>query len=329
MNKLNKTLLYSVLALGAFQAHSQTYNFDDGSLTDTTGQTTLVPFNIFGSGQIPAPASGTISAADGVLNLSANHFGMGTAFDPTVLGTILGPTRVGVVNPVPYEDFEVSMIVTDPGTIGDGGTNPWILLGARLTDVGPGTTKGYAAEIGRSIDESFPTISLQKIENEVLTSFELSDGSVLGATVVSHNENSQYKIVFTGKGSLLTVYFDNLSNEAPGIYFSVNDDTYTAGVSAVLIAAGNDQPEVSISSKIDDFVSRAAPVLPTPPALTITETVLLTWPLMEGNFILETALKLDGVWYKVPSPVVEAEGELRAVVPKDYDRKYFRLRAVE
>ena len=153
---------------------------------------------------------------------------MGTAFDPAVLGTILGPTRIGVANPVGYVDFEVSMTITDTGTIGDDGPNPWILLGARITDFGPGTTKGYAVQLGRTT-ENKRSFSLVKIENEATTYLNFSDGNDASIGIENYTEISQYKIVFTGIGSLLTVFIDDLTTEAPGFYFSVNDDTYTAG----------------------------------------------------------------------------------------------------
>ena len=323
MRKINKTLLFSVLAIGAFQAHAQTYNFDDASLTDTTGQTTLVPFNIFGSGQIPAPADGTISAADVVLNLGATHFGMGTAFDPTVLGTILGPTRIGVVNPVPYEDFEVSMVITDFG-----GLDPFFLLGARLTDFGHGTTKGYGVQIGYRPSSGNRQISMVKIENE--NPEFISINSELNASTLSDfTEDSQFKIVFTGRGSLLTLFVDDLSTDEPGYYFSANDDTFTAGVTGIIVAAGLSTPEVTVAGKIDDFVSRPAPNLPTPPSLSIAEAVMLSWPMMEGNFVLDSAPSPFGRWTQVETPVVEVDGELRASVIKRAAKQYFQLRAVE
>lgn len=44
-------LLVSSFVFSNIQA--QVFNFDDNSLSDTTGQVTLVPLNIFGSGQLP------------------------------------------------------------------------------------------------------------------------------------------------------------------------------------------------------------------------------------------------------------------------------------
>ncbi len=325
----NSILITTVFALGSLQGVSQIYSFDDGTLTDTTGQISLAPFNIFGSGQLPPPASGTIAASEGVLNLSATHFGSGTSFDPTILGAILGPTRIGVLNPVPYADFEVSVEITDTGTISDGTLNPTTILAARITNPGPGTTSGYGVQMGLNLAGDTRTISLVKIVNESPIIFKYPEGGDVAIAASNGIPNGRYKIIFTGRGSLLTVFVDDLETENPGLSFSFSDSEFTAGISGIIVAAPFASAESSVSAKYDNFVSRAAPVLSETPPLTINPAVLLSWPMVEGNVVLESARSLRGPWRVLSVPLVEANGMLNAAVVRQGDQQYFRLTAVE
>ncbi len=320
----------AALLLGSFvfnNIQAQIFNFDDNSLSDTTGQVSLVPFNIFGSGQVPPPAAGSIEASEGVLRMSATHFGMGTSFDPSILGTILGPTRIGVINPTPYQDFKVSVLVTDAGTLGDTGFNPFILLGARLSNVGPGTTAGYAVQLGFASDGK-RSIGLVKIVNEQPATIKINGGKIDGFSF-PHTEQSQYLITFTGMGPVLTVEFDDLSTDAPALVFSVVDADFSAGATGILLAAPVQIPEQSVTAMVDNFTAGPAPVLPEAPALTIAQAVKLTWPIIEGNFQLESATELLGAWRKVDAPVFEMDGTLQATVVVDEVNRYFRLRPIE
>lgn len=319
-------LMVSAFALHSIQA--QTFNFDDNSLTDTTGQVSLIPFNIFGSGQLPPPASGALDTSEGELKLSATHFGMGTSFDPSILGTILGPTRIGVVNPTPYQDFKVSCLVTNPGDLGDTGLNPFLYLGARVTDVGPGTTKAYAAWLGYSLDGQL-SIGLVKIINEAPEYLLKEDGTEYSVKINNSSEQSRYLITFTGIGSVLRVEADDLSTEAPGLNFSTVDTEFSAGATAIILAAPFEQAEQSITATIDNFTAGPAPILPEGPALTIEQSVKLTWPVIEGNFQLESATELDGFWVEVGAPVFEVDGMLQATVVIDEVNRYYRIRPIE
>jgi hypothetical protein len=324
--KLLSTIVFCFVSLNFVQ--SQTFNFDDNTLMDTTGTVSLVPFNIFGSGQIPAPASGTLDTSEGKLRLSATHFGNGTAFDPTILGTILGPTRIGVVNPTPYQDFKVSILITDTGSLADTESNPLVLLGARLTDVGPGTTKGYGIALSADINGQ-PSIVLYKIVNENTIIMKREDGSEYAFGVSNLSKQSQILLTFTGVGPVLTVDTDDLTTDVPGYSFSATDTEYTAGVSGVIVAAFNPNPEQSVTAAIDNFTSGPAPILPAAPELTIAQSVKLTWPMMEGNFQLESSPSLNYVWRKVETQVFEVDGMLQATVVVDAENSYFRLRPIE
>lgn len=306
---------------------AQEFNFNDGTLTDTTGQVELVPFNIFGSGQLPPPAAGTIEAVDGQLKLSASHLGMGTSFDPTILGTILGPTRIGVFNPTQYEDFKISVLVTELENIADTGKIPSVLVAARLTDIGPGTTKGYAVQLGPALG-SGRSITMAKIINENPVPFLHDDGNHKGLTF-DFNEQSQYLITFTGVGSLLTATIDDLTTESRGIKFSVEDTEFSAGATGVVLATQLEVAEQSISAAVDNFIVGPAPVLPEPPALKIEQSVTLTWPMIEGNFQLESSIISRGVWRIENVPVIEVNGFLQATVVMDEFNRYFRLSAIE
>ena len=264
-----------------------------------------------------------------MLNLSATHFGNGTSFDPTILGTILGPTRIGVLNPVPYADFEVSVEITDTGTISDGTLNPTIILGARLTNPGPGTTSGYGVQLGMNATGDSRTISLVKIVNESPNIFQYPEGGDAAVRIVNGTPNGRYKIIFTGRGSLLTVYVDDLDTEIPGASISFSDSEFTAGISGIIVAAPFASAESSVSAKLDNFVSRAAPVLGETPPLYINPAVLLSWPMVEGNVVLESAPSLRGPWRVLSVPLVEANGMLNAAVVRQGDQQYFRLTAVE
>lgn len=324
-SKFLLSLTCGLLALNSVQ--SQTFNFDDNTLLDTTGQVSLIPFNIFGSGQLPPPASGTLDTSEGSLRLSATHFGMGTSFDPSILGTILGPTRIGVVNPTPYQDFKVSALIKDAGALGDTGLNPFILIAARLTNIGPGTTNGYAVQMGHT-EGGTRAVGLVKIVNELPTWFKLNEK---GGEVASflHTDQSQYLITFTGIGSVLTVEIDDLSTETPGFVFSVVDTEFSAGATGILSSAPLPDPEQPVTAVIDNFTVGPAPVLPEAPALTIEQSVKLTWPLIEGNFQLESSVASDGIWRKVETPVFEVDGTLQATVVIDEVNRYFRLRPIE
>lgn len=325
-NKLIALIGLSVLSQSIVLA--QEFNFNDGSITDTTGQVELVPFNIFGSGQLPPPASGTIEAVDGQLKLSASHLGMGTSFDPTILGTILGPTRIGVFNPTQYEDFKISVLVTELENLADTGNIPSVLIAARLTDIGPGTTKGYAIQLGPSTG-SGRTITMAKIINENPVTFLHDDGTHKGGSF-DFNEQSQYLITFTGVGSVLTATIDDLTTEdSRGMKFSVEDTEFSAGETGVVIATQLVFPEQSISASIDNFIVGPAPVLPEPPALKIEQSVTLTWPMIEGNFQLESSIISRGVWRLESVPVIEVDGFLQATVVMDEFNRYFRLSPIE
>ena len=314
-----------VFSLNFIQA--QVFNFDDGSLTDTTGEVTLAPFNIFGSGQIPAPASGTLEVSNGELRLSAAHFGNGTASDPAILGTILGPTRIGVVNPTPYQDFEVSVYLTDPGTIEGTGEIPITLIGARLTDVGPGTTKGYGVQVGMNAVGDLLAVGLVKSLNEFPTFMKREDGASQ-AYAFPFTEASQFLITFTGRGSVLEVFVDDLSTETNGITFTSVDTEFQAGVTGFLVGAYINDPEKSVMAAIDSFSARPAPELPEAPELTIQEAMKLTWPSVEGNFELQTTRDLIGAWRKVDAPVINVDGTLQATVLKEATNRFYRLRPI-
>lgn len=325
-----KIKFIAVLGLCAFSINfiqAQVFNFDDGSLTDTTGEVTLVPFNVFGSGQIPEPASGTIDASGGDLRLSATHFGNGTSFDPAILGTILGPTRIGVINPTPYQDFEVSFLITDPGTTGEDGRPPATIIAARVTDAGPGTTKGYGVQFGVDKILERAVVALVKINNESLTVFEREDGKNQ-AYSFDNTDASKYLITFTGRGPVLEVFVDDLSTETHGITWSTVDTEFQAGVTGIIVAAWESDPEKSVTAAIDDFSSKPAPELPEAPELAIQQAVQLSWPLVEGSFQLETTRELIGAWRKMDIPVIEVDGTLQATVLKDATNRYFRLRPI-
>ena len=324
-----KIKFIAVLGLCAFSInfiHAQVFNFDVGSLTDTTGEVTLVPFNVFGSGQIPEPASGIIDASGGDLRLSATHFGNGTSFDPAILGTILGPTRIGVINPTPYQDFEVSFLITDPGTTGEDGRPPATIIAARVSDAGPGTTKGYGVQFGvNGIGQA--VVALVKINNESLSVFEREDGKNQ-AYYIDHTDASTYLITFTGRGPVLEVFVDDLSTDELGITWSTVDTEFQTGVTGIIVAAWESDPEKSVTAAIDNFSSKPAPELPEAPELAIQQAVQLSWPLGEGNFQLETTRELIGAWRKMDIPVIEVDGMLQSTVLKEATNRYFRLRPI-
>ena len=324
---------HCIAALGLFVfslnfIQAQVFNFDDGLLTDTTGEVTMVPFNVFGSGQIPAPASGTLEVSDGELRLSATHFGNGTAFDPAILGTILGPTRIGVINPTPYQDFEVSVHLTDPGTIQENGSVPITLIGARLTDLGPGTTKGYGVQIGKNAVGDLLAIALVKSHNESITVMKREDGADQ-AYAIPYTEETTFLITFTGRGSVLEVFVDDLSTETYGFTFTAVDTEFQAGATGFLVGAYLEDPENSVTAAIDSFTARPAPELPEAPELTIQEAMKLTWPAVEGNFELQTTRVLIGAWRKVDVPVINVDGTLQATVLKEATNRFYRLRPIE
>lgn len=205
-----------LLMAGALQA--QTDDFNDGNDNGWTHY---------------APLGGSFTVTSGQYSLFSN-----ASPDPFVFGA----ARVASLREdFTYTNFVESVDLINWDTSHDEGAG----LLARVTNVGPGTSDGYAFSYASDSHE----IDINVLNGE--------DPTNIAGTPLTLTPGSGYRLVFTGVGTLLTGSVYNLSNLSTPIATIHATDTEWSGGFSGLIAA--DSTFTSTASATFDNYAAAVP----------------------------------------------------------------------
>jgi len=287
-------------------ANAQSYNFNNNS---DAGWTHYDPLGEIGLGpQMYYYPTG------GVYHL------IGTA-SPDI-GT-LGPARGGsLITTVSYTNFYVSADVISWDT----NVHQIVAVGARLSNLGLGTTTGYLLDL--DVNTSNPTsgdMDIARVDNEAGTSIEV------GPSGITLTPGASYRFVLMGKGADLDGFVYELPNtNTPILHISANDATYTSGYSGLVIAYNGTSsgPEAVAPDAIFDNYYAAAKAPPIPLMISsdsVNKTVTVSWAAYPGC-ILQSTPSLTGtpVWTdETPTSTTSTINSFEA--PIGAGGKYFRL----
>lgn len=150
-----------------------------------------------------------------------------------------GPARGGIaLNQFTFTNFAMSADVIDRGDVFN---SAWCLL-SRMTEIGPGTSDGYAVCGGNvAEDQSFFAINL--IVDEVVTNL----ANTTEDAFITVDPDADLQVHFRGVGNHLTAsLFDMADLNTPLIELSARDATHAEGVAGLLAGAGGpaDMPDL-------------------------------------------------------------------------------------
>lgn len=282
MNKLAFLLLAALPGI----ALAQTDDFDDG---DDQGWTQYDP--IGSHPQLPNIA--TFSFPNGGYRIQTS---------PSPAPGSVGPGRAGSLRmEVTYTDFYITVDIVNFDPDAD---QAFGIL-ARCTEIGLGTTDGYAMTWDKAGGDLDITAFLNEDPNA-------PNGH---AVTVSGNDRAplvpgrSYRMVFSGKGTQLTAEVYDLPNlDTPLASITGTDATYASGV-AGLITFDNSSAETGITDvTFDNYFA-----LPfQPPRLKIEvlpfEEILVSWPAEPTNYVLQASSPLAVNWTDITDGIGEANG---------------------
>ena len=251
-----------VLLAAALPAFGQSDDFNSGSAPAWT------PYDPIGS--LPGDSPATYSFPNGGYEITA----------PPSANSAYGPARAGSLREDVTYAAKFSVAIDFIAFAASQSDEAAGVL-ARISNVGLGTTDGYAFTYGTGGRD----IDINRITNEqpaLLARTQITlDPSSLGP-------NQHYRIVFTGDGPLLTgtVYLVNVSNEAdysdPLASISATDGTYNSGYSGLLTFDNTDTSQGSVGA--DATFDNYAASVPEPAAGTLTAgAALLVCRRRRGN----------------------------------------------
>ena len=221
---------------------------------------------------------------------------------------VVGPARIGSLQPHVYTDFYVAVDVVNWNDTIDQSFGPF----ARLTDVGLGTTKGYVMtyQVGSK------DIDITRVTGEAAERSVRQNGN--GDIVLEAGKS--YRLVFIGKGALLIARVYDLADLVnPLVEISGTDpDPYPSGVNGLLVYDNSDNADSIADATFDNYFESDVE----PPVIKMTDLGFgaweLAWPAEASTFVLQSSPVLPGTsgdWTDVSS----AE-----IIPPSIDTPFFR-----
>lgn len=200
-----RVIMATTLATGIGSVSAAVLDQDDFNDGDDAGWQRFDPFAGFG--------------APGAWTLTGGTYRLESPASP--MPTVLGPSRAGSIRSgTAYGDARVAVDLVNWDTSHD---QAFGLL-ARLTDVGLGTTDGYAMTYNIGSQE----ITITRIDNEAAVN--------LTETAVTILPGNSYRLEFELVGSKLTGRAYNLTNLAlPLAVVTWDDTTYSAGLPGLVV----------------------------------------------------------------------------------------------
>lgn len=193
------------------------------------------------------------------------------------------PARAGSLRQdVTYStNFYISVDVTN----WNDSVNQSFGLLARVTDAGPGTTKGYAFTYDRGTTATSGDVDISRITGEAPTEVPVS-----GNDDIHLVPGRTYRFVFLGINSTLEgrIYeHPNLTNAV--VTVTGTDSTYPSGICGLVIYSVPGGPDATFDNY---FATNSEPRLPTPPPrlaieLRSADFVTVTWPTNAAGFSLQ------------------------------------------
>ena len=287
MNKLAFLLL--VAAVPAF-LHAQTDDFNDGN---DAGWTRFNPIGV-----------GSFSVVNGAYRLRTS---------PSPDPVNFGPGRAGSLRNVTYTDFYVTVDIVNWDT----NVNQAFGILARCTQVGPGTTDGYAMTWdagGRDLDISVFT-------NERPAGVQGQSGG--GADLIA---GRTYRMVFIGKGSQLTgEVYDTTNLDTPLASITGTDTNWTSGVAGLIVYDNTSAANGTTDTTFDNYFALDFQ----PPRLKIVafpfQEFQITWPAEPTNYVLQHSSPL-GNWTDITENITESGGTRSYIDSTQAEIGFYRLR---
>jgi hypothetical protein len=210
-------------------AHGQTDNFDDGS--DTPEWTRYAPLDPFGPDT-------SYTFPDGGYRIVA---------PPSPNRAVLGPGRAGSFRQdVTYSQFYAAVDLVNWNNAFD---QAFGLL-ARVTTPGLGTTNGYAFTYATQ----GPSIDISRVTGE-------APANVAAATITL-NPDEDYRLVFTGEGTVLTGSVYSLGDlTTPLATITGADAMWASGVTGLVVFDNTSATAVQVGADatFDNFVAAVVP----------------------------------------------------------------------
>jgi hypothetical protein len=302
--RLTSLAVLTGLALAVFppalQAQTVTDNFDDNN---DSGWEHYDPIHTAGF-----PVQATWSFPNGGYRLQ-------TKVSPAP--TVVGPGRAASLRPEIYTDFYVAVDLVN----WDNSLDQAIGLLARMTDLGPGTTDGYAMtyqvpghdiDITRIVNEGGPSVALNGEDSVTL--------------VPGHS----YRFVFIGKGNLLTARVYELPDtvnpimEASGV--DPDPSPHTTGKCGLIVFDNSDGTMVTDATYDNYFATDVEP-----PRLTLVDLNFgdywITWPVDGPQYVLQASSSLPGTTWDDLTPTGTSAGTYYYEFTPSADpaHRFFRL----
>ena len=234
---------------------------------------------------------------------------------PSPAPASVGPGRAGSLRmDVTYTDFYITVDLVSFDT----NVNQAFGILARTSDVGLGTTDGYAMTWnngGHDLDIS------------VFTD-EAPDGvRVNGNDRAALEPGKSYRMVFSGKGTELTGEIYELPNvDTPVASITGTDATYPSGVAGLIVYDNSSAQTGTTDTTFDNYFA-----LPfKPPRLKIEplpfSELRVSWPADPPNYVLQGCSELGVNWTDITDNIAEADGVRSWTDSSQSDKRFFRLR---
>jgi hypothetical protein len=290
-----KKLAFLVLVAFPVLLHAQTDDFNDGN---DTGWARFNPIGV-----------GSFSVVNGAYRLRTS---------PSPDPVNFGPGRAGALRAdVPYTDFYVTVDIVDWDT----NVNQAFGILARCTEIGPGTTDGYAMTWdagGRDLDISIFT-------NE-------RPASVPGQANGPANliPGRSYRMVFMGQGIRLTGEIYDISNlDTPLASIAADSDRWPSGVNGLIVYDNSSAANGTTDTSFDNYFALSFK----PPRLKIQALdfgdMLISWPIEPTNYVLQATSTLGVNWVDITENISEDVASGRRSYTDNLflqDLRFYRLR---
>jgi hypothetical protein len=234
-----------------------------------------------------------------------------------------GPGRSGAIRPdaIYTTNFYVSVDITNWN---DTINQSFGLLG-RITDLGAGSTKGYAFTYDRGTTATSGDVDISRIDNEAP-----SGVSVSGADAIHLVPGRTYRFVFLGIDSVLEgrVYeHPNLTN--PVVRVTGSDSVYGSGACGLVVYA-NVTAAAPDATFDNYFATNSEPIIPPPLLIEPGDGGFwISWSTNAAGFVLQMTPDLSAnprTWIDILDPF-ELDGRYRYFEFATTDPKlFFRLR---
>ena len=286
---------FAVLVLAALPAllYAQSDDFEDGNDNGWTH------YNVIGVG--------SYTVANGGYRLRTS---------PSPNPAIYGPGRTGALHTdITYTDFYISVDIVNWDT----NLNQAFGILARCTDIGPGSTDGYALTWdrgGRDLDISIFTNEVPaNVPGQAPGNADLKPGKI-------------YRMIFMGQGTRLTGEIYELPNlDTPLASIGCDSDRWPSGVCGLIVYDNTSAANGTTDTTFDNYLG-----LPSrPPRLKIESLdfgdIRISWPADPTNYVLQATSTLGVDWTDITENIGESGG-IRSYTDSSYvqDLRFYRLR---